>query len=122
MNDTKSNKNVKKLAGIRCISSIVTAQVGDYITLNGETLVVTWRAAYKGRHGSTEITLWNSKGQERTVVLSNGEVNYSYVPGGRLEFGHTWERPSLTDALMVRTMLLTHHLVCPVAQSLREAV
>lgn len=115
-------KSIKKAAGIRCISSIVTAQVGDYITLNGETLVVTWRAAYKGRHGSTEITLWNSKGQERTVVLSNGEVNYSYVPGGRLEFEHTWERPSLTDALMVRTMLLTHHLVCPVAQSLREAV
>jgi hypothetical protein len=113
-------KSIKKAAGIRCIASIVTAQIGDYINLNGETLVVTWRAAYKGRGGSTEITLWNSKGEERTVVLSDGTVNYSYVPGGRLEFGHTWERPSLLDALMVRTLLLTHHLVCPVSQVLRE--
>jgi hypothetical protein len=36
-----------------------------------------------------------------------------------LEFGHTFERPSLLDALMVRTMLLSKRLMVPVAQSLQ---
>jgi hypothetical protein len=112
-------KSIKKIAGIHCVASVATAQVGDYIKLNGETMVVTFRQAYKGRGGSTEITLWNDKGMERTVVLSNGTVDYSYVPGGRLEFGHTFERPSLLDALMVRTMLLSKRLMVPVAQSLQ---
>lgn len=112
-------KNIKRIAGIHCVASITTAQIGDYIKLNGETMLVVFRQAYKGRGGSTEITLWNDKGMERTVVLSSGTVEYSYVPGGRLEFGHTFSRPELGEALMARTMLLCKGLRAPVAQSLQ---
>jgi hypothetical protein len=99
-------QEIKKLAGVRPVRNLLAADAGDYLKVRGETVVVVQRLVVRGRNGLVE---WHArKANGVTIILSAKDAAEC-------------TRPTLEEALMVRTVLALSGNIIPVSAHLQSA-
>jgi hypothetical protein len=98
-------KTIKKLSGVRPVRSLLGADAGDYIKVRGETVVVVQRCSRPGRNGSVD---WYARKASGTTILLTAKDAAECT------------RPTLEEALMVRTMLVLRGSIIPVSSRLQS--
>jgi hypothetical protein len=96
-------KAIKQLSGVRPVRNLLGADAGDYLKIRGEVVVIVQRLSERGRSGKVEWIARKSDG--KSIVLTAKDST-------------DCERPTLVEALLVKTALLAHGLIVPVSKSL----
>lgn len=96
-------KAIKQLSGVRPVRNLLGTDAGDFIKFRGETVVIVQRLSERGRAGKVE---WIArKGDGKSIVLTAQDAAEC-------------DRPSLDEALLVKTLLLAQGLIVPVSKHL----
>ncbi|TXH11670.1 MAG: hypothetical protein E6R04_01075 [Spirochaetes bacterium] len=95
---------IKALSGVRPVRNLLAADAGDYLKVNGETVVIVQRTSTKGRKGTVEWIARNALG--KSIVLTAKDAENT-------------TRPELLEALLVRTTLLASGIILPVSKHLK---
>lgn len=98
-----NKKTIKQLSGVRPVRNLLAADAGDFLKFKGETVVIVQRLSERGRTGKVEWIVRKSDGKSMILTAKDSA---------------DCERPTLVEALLVKTTLLAHGLIVPVSKHL----